>query len=42
MVGRRYEQGGIIKHGAMMINDVSNRRVHHLSVLMGGWFGSGQ
>ncbi len=24
MVGREYEQGGIIKHGAMMINAVSN------------------
>ena len=24
MVGKEYEQGGIIKHGAMMINAVSN------------------
>ncbi|WP_031088956.1 carboxyl transferase domain-containing protein, partial [Streptomyces sp. NRRL S-15] len=35
MVGKEYEQGGIIKHGAMMINAVSNSRVPHLSVLMG-------
>ena len=26
MVGKEYEQGGIIKHGAMMINAVSNSR----------------
>ena len=26
MVGKEYEQGGIIKHGAMMINAVSNCR----------------
>ena len=35
MVGKEYEQGGIIKHGAMMINAVSNSKVPHLSVLMG-------
>ena len=26
MVGKEYEQGGMIKHGAMMINAVSNSR----------------
>ncbi|MBB5119498.1 acetyl-CoA carboxylase [Streptomyces eurocidicus] len=41
MVGREYEQGGIIKHGAMMINAVSNSRVPHLSVLMGASYGAG-
>ncbi|MEU8582350.1 acyl-CoA carboxylase subunit beta [Streptomyces abikoensis] len=41
MVGRAYEQGGIIKHGAMMINAVSNSRVPHLSVLMGASYGAG-
>jgi acetyl-CoA carboxylase carboxyltransferase component len=41
MVGRDYEQGGIIKHGAMMINAVSNSRVPHLSVLMGASYGAG-
>ncbi|MGW4030566.1 acyl-CoA carboxylase subunit beta [Streptomyces sp. NPDC004838] len=41
MVGEEYEQGGIIKHGAMMINAVSNSRVPHLSVLMGASYGAG-
>ncbi|NJP44271.1 acyl-CoA carboxylase subunit beta [Actinacidiphila epipremni] len=41
MVGRAYEQGGIIKHGAMMINAVANSRVPHLSVLMGASYGAG-
>ncbi|MBN6040702.1 acyl-CoA carboxylase subunit beta [Amycolatopsis sp. 195334CR] len=41
MVGKEYEQGGIIKHGAMMINAVSNSRVPHISVLMGASYGAG-
>ncbi|ASU84947.1 acetyl-CoA carboxylase carboxyltransferase subunit [Nocardiopsis gilva YIM 90087] len=41
MVGRDYEQGGIIKHGAMMINAVSNSTVPHLSVLLGASYGAG-
>ncbi|MFC7275873.1 acyl-CoA carboxylase subunit beta [Paractinoplanes rhizophilus] len=41
MVGREYEQGGIIKHGAMMINAVSNSRVPHISVLIGNSYGAG-
>ncbi|HEY3870323.1 MAG TPA: carboxyl transferase domain-containing protein [Actinocrinis sp.] len=41
MVGREYEQGGIIKHGAMMINAVSNSRVPHISILMGASYGAG-
>ncbi|WP_338697721.1 carboxyl transferase domain-containing protein [Streptomyces sp. Q6] len=41
MVGKEYEQGGIIKHGSMMINAVSNSRVPHLSVLMGASYGAG-
>ncbi|MFB7469599.1 acyl-CoA carboxylase subunit beta [Kitasatospora sp. NPDC056184] len=41
MVGRDYEQGGIIKHGAMMINAVANSTVPHLSVLMGASYGAG-
>jgi acetyl-CoA carboxylase carboxyltransferase component len=41
MVGREYEQGGIIKHGAMMVNAVSNSRVPHISVLMGASYGAG-
>jgi acyl-CoA carboxylase subunit beta len=41
MVGQEYEQGGIIKHGAMMINAVSNSAVPHISVLMGASYGAG-
>jgi acyl-CoA carboxylase subunit beta len=41
MVGREYEQGGIIKHGAQMINAVSNSRVPHLAVVMGASYGAG-
>jgi acetyl-CoA carboxylase carboxyltransferase component len=41
MVGAEYEQGGIIKHGAMMINAVSNSKVPHLSVIVGGSYGAG-
>jgi acetyl-CoA carboxylase carboxyltransferase component len=41
MVGASYEQGGIIKHGAMMINAVSNSKVPHLSILMGASYGAG-
>ncbi|HSR22594.1 MAG TPA: carboxyl transferase domain-containing protein [Candidatus Eisenbacteria bacterium] len=41
MVGKDYEQAGIIKHGAMMINAVSNSRVPHISVLIGASYGAG-
>ncbi|MGH3734076.1 MAG: acyl-CoA carboxylase subunit beta [Micromonosporaceae bacterium] len=41
MVGAEYEQGGIIKHGAMMINAVSNSKVPHISILMGSSYGAG-
>ena len=41
MVGSDYEQGGIIKHGAMMINAVSNSPVPHLTVLLGASYGAG-
>ncbi len=41
MVGKEYEQGGIIKHGAQMINAVSNSRVPHLTVVMGASYGAG-
>ncbi len=40
MVGRDYEQGGIIKHGAQMINAVSNSKVPHLGVIIGGSYGA--
>jgi acetyl-CoA carboxylase carboxyltransferase component len=41
MVGADYEQGGIIKHGAMMINAVSNSTVPHISIMMGASYGAG-
>jgi acetyl-CoA carboxylase carboxyltransferase component len=41
MVGTEYEQAGIIKHGALMINAVANSSVPHLSVLMGASYGAG-
>ncbi len=41
MVGAEYEQGGIIKHGALMINAVSNSTVPHISIMMGASYGAG-
>lgn len=41
MVGKDYEQGGIIKHGAMMINAISNSTVPHLTVILGASYGAG-
>lgn len=41
MVGTEYEQGGIIKHGAQMLNAVSNSTVPHLSIIMGASYGAG-
>jgi acetyl-CoA carboxylase carboxyltransferase component len=41
MVGKDYERAGIIKHGAMMINAVSNSTVPHFTVVMGASYGAG-
>ena len=41
MVGKRYEEGGMIKHGAMMINAVSNSTLPHISLLIGASYGAG-
>ncbi len=41
MVGKEYEQAGIIKHGAHMINAVSNSTVPHISLQVGGSYGAG-
>ncbi len=41
MVGTEYEQAGMIKIGAKMIQAVSNVRVPKLSVYIGGSFGAG-
>ncbi len=40
MVGRDYEQGGIIKHGALMINAVANSKVPHIGMIIGGSYGA--
>jgi acyl-CoA carboxylase subunit beta len=41
IVGKDYEQRGIIKDGAKMINAVSNSAVPHLTVLCGASYGAG-
>lgn len=41
MVGRRYEEGGMIKDGAKMINAVANSAVPHLTVMIGASYGAG-
>jgi acetyl-CoA carboxylase carboxyltransferase component len=41
MVGAEYEQAGIIKDGAKMINAVTNSTVPHLTVIMGASYGAG-
>ena len=41
MVGAEYEQGGILKDGAKMINAVTNSTVPHITINIGGSFGAG-
>jgi 3-methylcrotonyl-CoA carboxylase beta subunit len=41
MVGRDYEAGGIIKHGAKMVTAVACARVPKLTVVIGGSYGAG-
>ncbi|HVW35268.1 MAG TPA: carboxyl transferase domain-containing protein, partial [Acidimicrobiia bacterium] len=41
MVGAEYEQKGIIKDGAKMINAVTNSAVPHITILMGASYGAG-
>src|SRR5690242_19279655 len=41
MVGQAYEQEGIIKHGAKMVNAVANSTVPQFTVIAGGSFGAG-
>jgi len=41
MVGKAYEQRGIIKDGAKMINAVSNSTVPHLTLIIGASYGAG-
>jgi acetyl-CoA carboxylase carboxyltransferase component len=41
MVGRDYEQEGIIKHGAKLINAVSNSTVPAITIMTGASYGAG-
>lgn len=41
MVGKKYENEGIAKHGAKMVMAVSNARVPKLTVIIGGSYGAG-
>ncbi|HEY5245290.1 MAG TPA: carboxyl transferase domain-containing protein [Acidimicrobiales bacterium] len=41
MVGTRYEQAGIIKDGAKLINAVSNSTVPHVTLMVGASYGAG-
>lgn len=41
MVGKRYEEGGIIKHGAKFINAVSNYSLPMISINVGASYGAG-
>ena len=41
IVGKVYEQGGIVKEGSKMINAVSNSKVPHLTVIIGASYGAG-
>ncbi len=41
MVGKKYEEEGIIKHGANMINAVSNSNVPAITIIIGASYGAG-
>jgi acyl-CoA carboxylase subunit beta len=41
MVGREYEEGGIIKNGAKLINAVSNSEVPAITIMTGASYGAG-
>jgi acetyl-CoA carboxylase carboxyltransferase component len=41
MVGRKYEEGGIIKNGAKLINAVSNSTVPAITIMLGASYGAG-
>jgi len=41
MVGSQSEHGGLVKHGSLLVNAVSNSAVPHISVVMGASFGAG-
>jgi acetyl-CoA carboxylase carboxyltransferase component len=41
MVGRSYEEGGIVRHGAKLINAVSNSTVPAITIMIGNSYGAG-
>ena len=41
MVGKDFEQGGIVKNGSKMINAVSNSMVPHITMILGNSYGAG-
>jgi acetyl-CoA carboxylase carboxyltransferase component len=41
MVGKKFEQGGIAKDGAKMVNAVANAAVPKFTVIIGGSYGAG-
>lgn len=41
MVGKEYEEGGIIKNGAKLINAVSNSKVPSVTLMIGSSYGAG-
>ncbi|MFQ5614620.1 MAG: carboxyl transferase domain-containing protein, partial [Anaerolineae bacterium] len=41
MVGQKYEQEGMVKHGAKMINAVANSTVPQFTVIVGASYGAG-
>ena len=41
MVGKEYEQGGMIKHGSKMIQAVTNTSVPRLTLMIGASYGAG-
>ncbi|MDD2159416.1 MULTISPECIES: carboxyl transferase domain-containing protein [Pseudomonas] len=41
MVGKKYEAGGIAKHGAKLVNAVACAKVPKFTVIIGGSFGAG-
>ena len=41
MVGKQYEQRGIIKDGSKMVNAVANSTVPHISIMAGSSYGAG-
>lgn len=40
MVGKQYEEKGMIKWGSQMVNAISNANVPQISIIMGGSFGA--